>query len=304
MREFLILAVGALFGLGATMTAMVGPAYLSLPLWSQHWLFWAGIALMALMGLDAIALFFARPSIVTALCANVCVFFFAATLISYFTPSVTDFKLGLSGVFIDAEYPNGTVLSGINWRPEFTELKIHINNPSSRPYTTLSLLFVPSVPVAAINQATNVPHCFFQTNRMFSANQIAMNLGSGARVANPLVLIGTNDGYRLNCETLPAKTTLTVMMALANIKWKPPQKPSQPTPSLEQVMEKDYVLRAEFEPGIFYWLGHADGKVYSLPRPAPEWVKVDGQYAVEGSVFTVSQQIPLIGKLDIITGGR
>ena len=108
------------------------------------------------------------------------------------------------------------------------------------------------------------------------------------------VLIGTNDGYRLNCETLPAKTTLTVMMALANIKWKPPQKPSQPTPSLEQVMEKDYVLRAEFEPGIFYWLGHADGKVYSLPRPAPEWVKVDGQYAVEGSVFTVSQQIPAV----------
>jgi hypothetical protein len=86
MREFLILAVGALFGLGATMTAMVGPSYLNLPLAAQHWLFWGGIALMAIMGLDAVALFFGGPRTPTAVFANLALVFIACTAISYFRP--------------------------------------------------------------------------------------------------------------------------------------------------------------------------------------------------------------------------
>jgi hypothetical protein len=40
-REIILLAVGAVFGLGATMTAAVAPIYLpNMPPWAVHWLFW------------------------------------------------------------------------------------------------------------------------------------------------------------------------------------------------------------------------------------------------------------------------
>jgi hypothetical protein len=52
-REIIILAVGALFGLGTTITALVAPAYLPVPMSSIHWLFWGGIALCGLMIIDS-----------------------------------------------------------------------------------------------------------------------------------------------------------------------------------------------------------------------------------------------------------
>jgi hypothetical protein len=86
MRDLLILAVGALFGLGATVSGAVGPTYLTLPPWAQHWLFWGGFALMFLMGVDALFLFVWKPTSLTAACANVAIFFICATAISHSMP--------------------------------------------------------------------------------------------------------------------------------------------------------------------------------------------------------------------------
>ena len=68
LREIVLLALGAIFGLGATMTAAVAPAYLpNMPPWAVHWLFWGGIALMAIMTVDAGCLILWRPRSMTAL---------------------------------------------------------------------------------------------------------------------------------------------------------------------------------------------------------------------------------------------
>jgi hypothetical protein len=85
-REIVLLALGALFGLGATMTATVAPAYLNLSTGVAYWLFWGGIALMALIAIDASCLPLWRPRLMSALLFNVGFLFLAAAAISQLSP--------------------------------------------------------------------------------------------------------------------------------------------------------------------------------------------------------------------------
>jgi hypothetical protein len=88
MRDFIVLAIGALFGLGATVTAAVAPSYVNLPAWAVHWLFWSGIALMALTAVDAPLVLLWRPQLTAALCFNGGLLLVAAAAISQTSPRV------------------------------------------------------------------------------------------------------------------------------------------------------------------------------------------------------------------------
>ena len=86
LREIILLALGAVFGLGATMTGAVAPAYLNLSSWALHWLFWGGIALMAAMAIDAACLLLWRPQLMTALYFNIGLLFLAAAAVNQLSP--------------------------------------------------------------------------------------------------------------------------------------------------------------------------------------------------------------------------
>jgi hypothetical protein len=71
LKDLVLLGIGALFGLGATMAALAAPAYYPhTPLWVWHSLFWGGIALMTLMLADVVLLFFWKPSVLAAILFN------------------------------------------------------------------------------------------------------------------------------------------------------------------------------------------------------------------------------------------
>lgn len=88
LKDVIILAIGAVFGLGATMAGVAVPAYLpSTPSWIWHWLFWGGIALMAIMCVDGLWLVIQRPSIRSAILVNIGLIFIALSAISVFDDS-------------------------------------------------------------------------------------------------------------------------------------------------------------------------------------------------------------------------
>jgi hypothetical protein len=61
LKDITFLGIGAIFGLGATLTAMAAPLhYPNAPSWVWYWMFWSGIALMVVMLSDA-ALIAVRP---------------------------------------------------------------------------------------------------------------------------------------------------------------------------------------------------------------------------------------------------
>lgn len=62
LKEIVLVAIGAAFGLGTALAAMAAPLlFPNAPSWVWHWMFWSGIALMVLMVADgAFLLIFGR----------------------------------------------------------------------------------------------------------------------------------------------------------------------------------------------------------------------------------------------------
>ncbi len=79
-------------------------------------------------------------------------------------------RLPISGIITDGEYPAGTKISGIEWKSEFTELTVIIENPTDRSYEDLNLVIRPTEPVAAIAQATQVADVTFEDKNGFFAH--------------------------------------------------------------------------------------------------------------------------------------
>lgn len=93
LRTMVLLLVGGLFGLGATVTAAVAPIYMpNIPSWAVHWLFWGGIALVGLMVIDAALIFFwagsLRENWLQVLSINVGALLIFAGVIFHHAPTV------------------------------------------------------------------------------------------------------------------------------------------------------------------------------------------------------------------------
>lgn len=129
LREITLLALGAIFGLGATMAGAVAPAYFNLSSWAVHWLFWGGIALMTVMAIDTACLLLWRPQLMTALFSNVGLLFLAAAVISQLSPRTATTPVGnkLVQIVIGNGAPYETVEpAGVN-RTRTIRVKIENN---------------------------------------------------------------------------------------------------------------------------------------------------------------------------------
>jgi hypothetical protein len=204
--------------------------------------------------------------------------------------------LQVSAFVTDAEYPAGTTIAGISFRPQFTELQVRILNSSDRTYEDLRLLIRPIDPVAAIAQLTNVPGVSFEDKNGYSSRTMSIKPGETTANVVPLDLLATDAGYRMHCPRLPAGTFITIVLALADVRWSPTPPQKSPRPLDEQVREKDYIQRIKFDDFSTYWFGYKDADVYT-PRPNPNWVKIDGEYNVALRTRSISQRLNIAGKL-------
>lgn len=205
--------------------------------------------------------------------------------------------LPVSAFVTDGEYPTGTVIAGISWKPQFTELTVDIDNPKDRAYKDLNLVIRPTEAVAAIAQTTSVSDVSFEDKNGLSAQILDLDPRTGSSKAIPLVLLATDAGYRLRCGRLPAHTHLKIVMALTDLKWNPPTVPPG-TPIEQAVRDKDYLLRIKFDDFSTYWLGYRDGEVYA-PRRSVDWLKIEGEYTVGHRRRTISQRVTIGGKVRI-----
>ena len=102
--------------------------------------------------------------------------------------------LDVSAFVTAAEYPTGTSIAGIPWKPQFTELQVRIDNPSDRNYEDVNLLIRPMSAIVAIAQVTSVPNVSFEDNHALSMRLMNINVGTMKATAIPLVLLATDAG--------------------------------------------------------------------------------------------------------------
>ena len=209
-----------------------------------------------------------------------------------------DAPLPVAAFMVNAEYDKGVALAGIQWRPEFTEVDLEIPNPTDNSYQDLNMTIRPTTPVAAIAQQTSFPDVTFEDKHELLIHLLDINIGTGARKALPLDLLATDSGYRVRCSRVAPKSTIKLVIALADIRWCPKPR-SQQLPIFEQMKDSEYILRIKDDDFGTYWMGHKDGDVYA-PRPtSTDFVTVDATYVAAHRKRSFSQKLNVGGDLSI-----
>jgi len=205
--------------------------------------------------------------------------------------------LPIYALMTDGEYPAGTIISGIPWKPQFTELQVEIKNPTDRAYEDVSLVIRPTEAIAAIVQKSAIPEVTFEDSNSMAMFLLDKELSTGKSRAVPVVLIATDAGYRMRCSRLPANSTIQVEIALTDIKWDP--KPKLDIPLDQQLADPNYLLKIKNDDFSSYWYGFRDGDVYATRPTSSEWLKIDGTYVAAQHKRNISQKIMIGGKISI-----
>ncbi|MGA7559790.1 MAG: hypothetical protein WBV60_16855 [Terriglobales bacterium] len=205
--------------------------------------------------------------------------------------------LPVYALMTDGEYPSGTTIAGIAWKPQFTELNVDIKNPTDNAYEDISLVIRPTEAIAAIAQKSSLAGVTFEDSNGMAMFLLDKELGTGKSKAIPLVLIATDAGYRMRCSKLPAKSTIQVVIALTDIKWDP--KPRLDILAAQLLADPNYMLKIKNDDFSAYWYGYKDGDVYATRPTSSEWLKVDGTYIVGHRKRTISQKVMIGGKVNV-----
>lgn len=249
---------------------------------------WAGLGAAVLFGLWGIP--WAAQRIPTyhglLLILSLCGVIVATSLIILSLKEALSLQIGV--VVNNAEYPSGLIVSGIEFKTNFTEATIRITNSSQENYEDISLLFQFDEAIAAIAQGSNVPNISFYEKNGLDTRFMLANPAGKTVVVPEIELLATNAGYIMRCPHLPSETTIRVVVALTDISG-PPHADYSKLPFEEQVKMKEIVSTVTAD-GFTYWMGHRDGNVYG-PRRSPLWLKIEGKYTVSQMTYPVSKKI-------------
>lgn len=198
--------------------------------------------------------------------------------------------LGVSAMATIAEYPTGTTIAGIPWKPYYTEETFLINNPTDEAYTDIELVLHPDHPVVTAAQKTSLPNVLVQEEHDFGLRM------SMDQYVVPFVLVASNTSYNVHCDRLPARSALEILVVLVDFK---PQmvRPGTglPSPTLMDPTEDKFVMRALLNlrngQQQTYWYAHQGNETFYAPRPIPESAQVSGSYVASNRRRKVDLQL-------------
>jgi hypothetical protein len=157
--------------------------------------------------------------------------------------------LDVSAFVTDGDWPLGTTIADIPFRPEFTELRVSIRNSSDRSYDDLNIVVRPDVAVAGIGQTSNIPGVSFEDKNGLNTRMLEVNTQTNQSKVVPLILLATDAGYRIRCPHLQSGAAIEIVLAIADVRWNP-----SPPGSGGQIRDVNYVLRWKSDDFSTYWL--------------------------------------------------
>ncbi len=106
-----------------------------------------------------------------------------------------------------SDYPSGTDVSGIKWRPGLSELHVSFHNPTDRDYEDFDLSMLTTGGIVQVAQVTSI-----------SCAPVSENVVSVHDTQSDVFHNLANEGpQRFRCDRLPAGATVQFLLATANI---------------------------------------------------------------------------------------
>jgi len=181
----------------------------------------------------------------------------------------------------DAEYPSGTVLGGITWSKHFGDTRLLIVAPDEDK-RDLDITIKTNAPIVAVGQMSNLDAKILPVADSTLTQQLIVG-STGKQLANPLSLIATTLGYRVQCA-IGHREKLEIIIATADVIDFPTlQKPGG------GIFDRDYVIKisgadTRTNEQISNWYGHGSDtngrieEVYKDSRHLPTAIRIDGTW--------------------------
>lgn len=124
------------------------------------------------------------------------------------------------------EYPPGTVMAGIEWVPEFTELRVALVNPTDMDYERVDLFLDPDESIAKIGQVSTVAGVSFIGDVTKEESDIGgvyalipeiQVKDQGGRVINIPIAQILAPRYRIKCQTITKKSSVQLILAITKL---------------------------------------------------------------------------------------
>ena len=106
-----------------------------------------------------------------------------------------------------ADYPTGSNIDGLTWRPGLSKVIVTFRNTTQRDYIDLDLSISTNEAVVGIVQKTSIPCMPLQENPVTISDSMS-------NVWLPLGIVGTE---RFRCPNLPRHSSIQFVLAIANI---------------------------------------------------------------------------------------
>jgi hypothetical protein len=204
--------------------------------------------------------------------------------------------LGLVAIVVDAPYQADTKISGILWRPEYTALQIEILNQTYEKISDLDMIVKPDALVASITNISQVPTVIQE--QFGFVPKMVIRKPDGTSVAYDASVVANSAGYRVHADSLPPRTSITLMVATVLID--PASIGLGNIPPGQTVGDMTNQVAESKLGEVSYWIGFDKGRHF-MSGAKPRLVNFDGQYTVAGKRTKIARTLPVMG---IVTAGH
>jgi len=152
------------------------------------------------------------------------------------------------------DYPDGSKIGNISWKPYYTDLRFAITNSSSKDYENVAIELNTDMWVAEGSQITNLPGISIHAR----SHVLDPQMRSRGKDHKLIPFATSGVVYDIYCDKIPRKTTIEVAIAVVNFM----------SPSSQDTKLSLEVLPPE--------------KIKSLigPKKMPQWVSAKAKYRV------------------------
>jgi len=172
------------------------------------------------------------------------------------------YPLDVEGSYRPSPYPDGSIVDGLIWTPNKVDVRVNLNNPTTKDYTDLDLYLSTHQFIWDMVQVTNIPST---TYAGIDVNGIIDGYAEGTeergeKIVLPNVKVAHQcHSYHVSCAKLPRMTRMRLALVVAAI-----------NPSIN---------------------GRAPLQFFSA-RTIPKSVTIKGEYKVDGSIKLLDMHMP------------
>jgi hypothetical protein len=124
--------------------------------------------------------------------------------------------LVMSSFALEDDFEQGTVIGGIDWQNNYSEIRLNLDNPQYLAYENISLLIMANLPIANVGSLSTLSKC---TYKLYTGQIIAPELkilgkdGSTIPLLTPESKGTMADQYQIFCDRALGRNNLELIIA-------------------------------------------------------------------------------------------